>query len=88
MVEIDKIVYNANELGNYLWGMVLEYYGILISPNLVAELGTRGRKDEPWEQRAITAGRNKANSLKISKDDTDYIIQKRMEFRLLYNDKL
>jgi RHS repeat-associated protein len=64
LIQINGIVYNPNEAGNFLWGMVLEYYGSVLSPNMGAEVKTRigtngfnGRPDERWEQKAITAGR-------------------------------
>ncbi len=57
LIQINGVVYNPNEVGNFLWGMILEYMGGLISPNLVAQMGTKGRDDERWEQKAISAGR-------------------------------
>jgi len=57
LVQINGIVYNPNEAGNFLWAMVLSYYGSVFSANKIAEWGTRGRNDERWEQKAITAGR-------------------------------
>lgn len=95
LVEIDKIVYNANELGNYLWGLVLQYHGIVLSANLIAELGTiisshirgNGRSDEPWEQRAIANGRQKASDISLSRFDKEIILNQRLEFRLKYSDK-
>ena len=51
------LVYNSNEIGNLIWGMVLDYHGIFIDPNLIAELGTPGRNDEAWEQAAISRGK-------------------------------
>lgn len=67
--------------------MVLEYYGIFIISNMIAELGTRGRLDEPWEQHAITASRTIAQSIKLNEADKEYISKKRLEFRLLYEDQ-
>jgi len=68
--------------GIYLWGMVLQYYGSLLSPNTVAELGTRGRHDERWEQKAITAGRAYGSQLQrtITQELKLRILQKRLEF--------
>ena len=71
LVGIDGVLYNANEAGNYLWGMVLEEAGVIIDANTIAEVGTRGRNDEPHEQKAITAGRNKANTLKVDKKERE-----------------
>lgn len=62
LIEIDGVAYNANEAGNYLWGMVLQEQGIILSSKTIAELGTKGRHDESNEQKAIQAGINKANS--------------------------
>ena len=62
LIAIDGVAYNANEAGNYLWGMALEEAGIMMDAKKIAELGTRGRHDEPHEQKAIQAGINKANS--------------------------
>jgi len=86
LVAIDGIVYNANEIGNYIWGLVLIYHGIIPNPNWIAEVGTEmasNRNDEPWEQRAITLGKEKANKMKINKE---LILQYRKDFRLMYND--
>ena len=85
LIEINGTVYNANEAGNFLWGMVLEYYGGIISPNAVAGYGTRlsqFRPDEPWEQKAITAGRAYGLQL-LGKGDNfkQGILDKRLEFR-------
>lgn len=66
LLEINGTVYNANEAGNFLWGMVLEYHGSVISPNFAAQLKTvisDYRFDEAWEQRAIQSGRNFGISL-------------------------
>jgi RHS repeat-associated protein len=66
LLKINGVVYNANEAGNYLWGMVLEYHGGLISPNTVAEAGSQilsWRRDEAWEQKAVSAGRRFGESL-------------------------
>lgn len=63
LIRIDGLVFNPNEAGNYLWGMVLEYVGFLLSPNWLADFASRGGDDEPWEQRAITMGRNKLKSI-------------------------
>jgi hypothetical protein len=84
LIAIDDVVYNANEIGNYIWALVLTYHGILPNPSWIAETGTKGRNDEPWEQRAITNGKDKANNLQI---DKNLILQYRLEyFHLLYND--
>ncbi len=76
LIEVDGITYNPNEVGNYLWGMVLDYKGIFVSPNLIAELGTKGRHDEPWEQRAISNGIKKSNSI----PDNDATIDKIFDY--------
>ncbi len=57
LTKINGIVYNPNELGNYLWAMVLVFEGIFISPNTIAQIGTKEGDDEPWEQRAINEGK-------------------------------
>jgi hypothetical protein len=88
LILIDGILYNANEAGNYIWGMILTYHGIFLSPNIIAELGTRGRKDETWEQRAITAGTNKSNKyVNLSNDIKEEILSYRLYFRKLYEGK-
>lgn len=85
LLEINGTTYNANEAGNFLWGMILEYNGGLISPNMVAEYGTRvasNRHDEPWEQKAISQGR--AYGLKLLDQGNSFkkgILSKRLEFR-------
>ncbi|MDR0683280.1 MAG: hypothetical protein LBG15_15780, partial [Dysgonamonadaceae bacterium] len=83
LVAIDNIVYNANEIGNYIWAMVLSYHGILLNPNWIAEAGTKNRNDEPWEQKAIDRGKEKANKLEINREN---VLQYRLEFRLLYEE--
>ncbi len=82
LIEINGTTYNANEAGNFLWGMVITYAGGLISPNMVAELGTRGRNDESWEQKAITSGSNYA--LELLKRDDNFkrkVLSQRLQFR-------
>jgi RHS repeat-associated protein len=85
LIAINGIVYNPNEAGNFLWGMVIEYFGGIISPNWIAQTGTRlaqGRDDEPWEQRAISAGRAYGISLYYSRNelfDRDVL-----HYRLIY----
>ncbi|QYS87787.1 hypothetical protein JJC03_03745 [Flavobacterium oreochromis] len=69
LIGIDGVAYNANEVGNYLWGMILEEAGVILDANTIAELETRGRNDEPHEQKAITAGRNKEKVLKVDKTE-------------------
>lgn len=87
LLQINGIAYNANEAGNYLWGMVLDFHGALVSPNLAADLITRlgqGRVDEPWEQRAISAGRAYGTSLRatLGPDFVKSIINFRNSYRL------
>ena len=60
LIGIDGVAYNANEFGNYLWGLVLYEAGVLIDPQTLAEIGTSGRKDETHEQKAIINGKRKA----------------------------
>ena len=85
LIEINGVTYNANEAGNFVWGMVIEYAGGLISPNMIAELGTRfaqGRSDESWEQKAISAGRD--YGIELLKRDEKFkrqIIFQRVQFR-------
>jgi RHS repeat-associated protein len=57
LVRYKGIVYNSNEIGNLIWAMVLDYHGILVNPNTIAEFGTSGRHDEAWEQAAISRGK-------------------------------
>jgi hypothetical protein len=89
LILIDGVVYNANEAGNYIWGMVLTYHGIFISPNLIAELGTRGRKDEPWEQRSITLGVEKADKeyINLPQQVKETILNYRLLFRSIYGEE-
>ena len=89
LYEINGKVYNVNEAGNYLWGMVLNYYGSFLSPNKLAELGSRGRNDEPWEQRAITDGRSYGTQLLQTVNPTikQQILHWRLEMRLFLNGK-
>jgi RHS repeat-associated protein len=69
LIDIDGVAYNANEAGNFIWGMVLTEAGIMLNPKTIAELGTRNRNDEPHEQKALEAGIKKAESLKgVSKE--------------------
>lgn len=82
LIQINGVVYNANEAGNFLWGMVLEYHGGMVSPNTIAELGTRGRKDEPWEQKAISAGRQFGEGLTGNGNDfKKWVLQRRQNAR-------
>jgi len=52
LVAIDGVAYNANEIGNYIWAMVLTYNGVFISPNLIAKLATL--KDSWFKDNLIT----------------------------------
>ncbi len=84
LIEINGIVYNANEAGNFLWGMALEYYGGLLSPNTVAQKGTQfasNRDDERWEQKAISAGRAYGRALFQRSDIKENILLNRLDFR-------
>ena len=55
LLEINGVVYNPNEAGNYLWGMVLAYNEVPAAATM-AEMATPGRKDEPYDQKAIKEG--------------------------------
>lgn len=55
LLEINGVVYNPNEAGNFLWGMVLAYNEVPFGAAM-AELATPGRKDEPYDQKAIKGG--------------------------------
>jgi len=55
LLEINGVVYNPNEAGNFLWGMVLAYNEVPFGAKM-AELATSGRKDEPYDQKAIKEG--------------------------------
>ncbi len=85
LMEINGVVYNSNEAGNYLWGMVIEYHASLVSPNVVAEGGSRilsWRADERWEQKAVSAGR--AFGLSLTKRDEEFkrwVLQRRLNAR-------
>jgi len=82
LLEINGKVYNANEAGNLLWGMVLEYHSALIDPNWLAEQGTRGRHDEPWEQRAISTGRSLGRKyMKADDKFKDRVLEERLHNR-------
>lgn len=83
LIEIDGVTYNANEAGNFLWGMALEYHGSFISPNRIAEAGSniQGRSDELNEQKAISEGRIKALKLLRTKGVEDEVLGKRLEHR-------
>ncbi len=82
LIQISGKVYNANEAGNLLWGMVLEYHSSLIDPNWLAEKGTRGRNDEPWEQRAISAGRAIARKyMKANENFKNRVLEERLHNR-------
>ncbi len=72
LIEIDGVLYNANEAGNYVWSLVLEYSGIPTFTDIPypqaewADLGSRmgkGHPDEWWEQKAIRAGADKGKVL-------------------------
>lgn len=84
LIEINGVVYNANEAGNFLWGMVLEYHGCLLSPNTIAQIATQrgqNRDDERWEQKAISAGRSYALDLLNRQDIKQGILENRLDFR-------
>ena len=67
LLEINGTVYNANEAGNFLWGMVLTDNGSLVNPawaaNRASENGPEHRPDEPHEQKAINSGIAFANNI-------------------------
>ena len=89
LLQINGTVFNANEAGNYLWGMVLEFHGVLISPNYAADLVTRrtaGRPDELWEQRAISGGRDFGAALRnnLGQPLINRITEFRNQYRLGY----
>lgn len=69
LIMFDGIVYNANEIGNLIWGFVLTQAGSFINPNWIAETGTANRHDEAWEQRAITIGKNAAEKTEYNSAD-------------------
>jgi RHS repeat-associated protein len=83
LVSIGGVVYNPNEAGNFLWGMVLQYHGSVFSSNWVAEKGTSGRNDERWEQKAISAGTLFGRQLYNSRNNAseDLILKHRLSFR-------
>jgi len=82
LIQINGVAYNANEAGNLLWGMAIEYNSSLLDPNWLAEAGTRGRNDEPWEQRAISTGR--AIGAKLKKAGAHFkerVLEERLQHR-------
>ena len=86
LIQINGRVYNPNEAGNFLWGMVLEYWGGLISPNTTAQAATimkQFRFDERWEQKAVSAGREYGNRLRNNKTtkSEDLILKHRLSNR-------
>tara|TARA_R110002020_G_scaffold85229_3_gene210492 strand:+ start:23948 stop:24700 length:753 start_codon:yes stop_codon:yes gene_type:complete len=89
LLEIDGVTYNANEAGNYLWGLSLEYHASFISPNAIAEAGSQiqGRSDEPHEQKAISAGRIKALNLLKDNSIKGAVLERRIEYRENAKDK-
>ncbi|GGH20574.1 hypothetical protein FAZ19_09725 [Sphingobacterium alkalisoli] len=60
------------------------YHGALIDPNWLAEKGTRGRNDEPWEQRAISVGRKHAKTLLKQGGNTlkTRVLEERINYRI------
>ena len=70
LINIDGTVYNPNEVGNYLWGMTLEYFGSFLDPKELAQAGSliQGRFDEEHEQRAIQMGQAKAYQIKLNRN--------------------
>ncbi len=69
LLEINGVVYNANEAGNYLWGAVLEYTGASSGQTSSgwAEKYSQdnlNRPDEPHDQKAIKAGEQFGKSLR------------------------
>lgn len=68
LLEINGVVYNPNEAGNYLWGMTLTFEGTYGDPSDHAEAITwnngKGRHDEAYDQKAINAGEEAGRSLK------------------------
>lgn len=82
LINIDGTLYNANEVGNYVWGMVIERLGGLIDAEAIGDAGSiydHGRLDEPWDKKAIKAGKNKAYSVGFSKEYDniflDYLVE-------------
>ena len=85
LIAINGIVYNANEAGNFLWAMVIEYAGGLLSPNWLAEMGSKiqGRSDEPWEQKAISDGIKFGAKLRTTSTEEfkKEVLRRRLQFR-------
>jgi len=85
LLNINGKTYNANEAGNYLWDLILEFHGVLMSPNAAAEYVTQknaNRPDEPWEQRAISSGREEG--IRIRSTLGPQLINRIIEFRNQY----
>jgi hypothetical protein len=60
----------------------MEYHSSLINPNWLAEMGTRGRNDEPWEQRAISTGRALARKYrKANENFKNRVLEERLHNR-------
>ena len=78
LLEINDVLYNANEAGNYLWGMLHEYAGEAsdfkggwFNPALAADYKTivsQGRMDEGHEQRAIKVGQKQGDKYSDDKE--------------------
>jgi len=67
LLEINGVIYNANEAGNYLWGMALTFAGTYGDPSEAAEdvtWNSQGRHDEEYDQKAINAGEKFGRDLK------------------------
>lgn len=90
LLEIDGVLYNPNEAGNYLWALSLEYAGSFISPNLIGQVGSliHGRLDEEHDQQAISRGRAKAESLYGNQQFSGKVNDARHGFRDAHKNEL
>ena len=90
LIEIDGVTYNANEAGNYLWGLVLEFHAIIVDPAEQADKhsynpdGTH-RRDEAHEQAAIKAGMEKGKELSKNGALHNYLLLNHNKY---YKDKV
>ena len=78
LIAIDGILYNPNEAGNYVWSLVTEKAGSFLDPNLLGHAGSLAddfRLDESWDQKAMNAGKTKANTGEIKQTDKYDIIK-------------
>jgi RHS repeat-associated protein len=94
LIKINKVVYNANEAGNFIWGALNEYVDevtnmtCIYDPSTLAQLGTmKGqlRFDEKHEQKALDDGEN--FGINISEDKSfNKDVQKKLENKEMFDE--